>query len=156
MAKWEGKAVAGIREAKAEQVWSCLEDFCNLKKWFPYIDTCRRLEGVPGQPGLIRYLASTRTLSSEKTSEVRWVKERLIMMDPIGKCFSYELVDNNVGFKSFWATIKVFEGGESGCVVEWWFEAEPIDGWRRDDLVSYIDNRLQFMARNIQLELRIQ
>ncbi|XVE97592.1 hypothetical protein REPUB_Repub03eG0032700 [Reevesia pubescens] len=56
--KWEGKATAAkLKGSKAEQIWPFLEEFCNLDKLFPDVDTCYRVEGIPGQPGLVRYYA---------------------------------------------------------------------------------------------------
>lgn len=53
-ANWEGKCVAELKAVEAEKVWSCLEDFCDIQKWLPHIETCHQLEGNPGQPYLMR------------------------------------------------------------------------------------------------------
>lgn len=149
--KWEGKARAEIKTLKPGQVWSCLEDFCNLHKWHPNLDTCYRVDGVPGQPGPIRYCASTQPSSGSEA--IKWVKERLLTLDPTGRCLSYDVVDNNMGFGSYVATMRVeaVDGDdEIGCVMEMSFVADPIGGWRLEDLVSMIDGVLQSMAKNIE------
>ena len=55
------------------------------------------------------------------------------MINPIERCISYEIMENNVGFKSYMATIEVLPingDGQNGCKIEWSFVADPIEGWR--------------------------
>ncbi|KAI6680012.1 hypothetical protein NL676_033893 [Syzygium grande] len=59
--RWEGKAIAELKGPTPDQVWPFLADFCNVHKLLPPIDTCHRVEGIPGQPGLVRYCTSTRS-----------------------------------------------------------------------------------------------
>lgn len=100
LAKWEGKSTAEIKPFTAEQIWPFLsEDFCSLHKWFPGIDSCHLVEGTPGQPGLIRHCAN----SSAST----WAKEKLLTIDNDQKQLTYQVIDNNVGFQNYVATIKV-------------------------------------------------
>ncbi|KAL5850500.1 hypothetical protein ACOSQ4_008513 [Xanthoceras sorbifolium] len=160
--KWEGKASVEIASLKAEQVWSFLADFCNLHKWFPTIDTCYQVEGVAGQPGLIRYCGSTTQTSSsseggkdgddQKSSSTttKWAKEKLLMIDPIQRCFSYEVLDNNIGFKSYVGTFKVLPTNGGGCVIEWSFVADPVEGLRLEDMAAFGDYCLQFMAKKME------
>ncbi|XP_020239035.1 lachrymatory-factor synthase [Cajanus cajan] len=142
--KWEGKAVAELAGTGAEEAWSALEDFCNLQKWFP-IDTSYRLEGVPGQPGLTRYCASN------VKGTIMWAKEKLLSIDPLQRCLSYEIVDNNLGFKSYVATLQVLPIHEGGCKIEWGFVSDPVEGWSFQDLKGYVESTIQFMANKIQL-----
>lgn len=156
--KWEAKASAELAKPTAQEVWPILEDFCNLHKWLPGVDTCYQVEGIPGQPGLIRYCASTITTSSGGNEEktVKWAKERLLLLDPIKRCLSYEVLDNNIGMKSYLATIVVLpmnDDGGPGCKIEWSFVSDPIEGWRFEDFFSYIESSLQFMARKIDDEI---
>jgi len=67
--RWEGKATVEVRGTGEEIAWQVLEDFCNLHKWLP-IDTCYKLEGIEGQPGLIRYCASTKKGVDENSEPV--------------------------------------------------------------------------------------
>ncbi|KAL2340102.1 hypothetical protein Fmac_008042 [Flemingia macrophylla] len=142
--KWEGKAVVELPGTGAEEAWGALEDFCNLQKWFP-IDTCYRLEGVAGEPGLTRYCAS------DVKGATMWAKEKLLAMDPIQRCLSYEIVENNIGFKSYVATFQVAPLPNGGCKIEWGFLSDPIHGWTFQDLKGYVDSTLHFMANKIQL-----
>ncbi|KAL5850502.1 hypothetical protein ACOSQ4_008515 [Xanthoceras sorbifolium] len=164
--KWEGKASAEIASLKAEQVWSCLEDFCNLHKWLPVLDTCSQVEGVPGQPGLIRYCTSTQISSSSdgkddddqksSTTTTKWANEKLLMIDPIQRCLSYEVIDSNVGFNGYVATVNVSPIDGGGCTIEWSYVADSVDGWRPEDLASYIDYCLQYMAKKMEEEFFLQ
>ncbi|KAJ6372980.1 hypothetical protein OIU76_027334 [Salix suchowensis] len=153
--KWEGKATAEVR-VPAEKVWSFLEDFCNIHKWIPTVDTCCQVEGELGQPGLVRYCASSSTVASEGRREeikISWAKEKLIMINPIERCLSYEIMENNIGFKSYVATVEVLPNngdGRDGCKIEWSFVSDQIEGWRFEDLNSYISNCLHFMSQNME------
>ncbi|XP_004501141.1 lachrymatory-factor synthase-like [Cicer arietinum] len=157
--KWEGKVTVDVRNTDEKQVWSVLEDFCNLHKWIP-IDTCYQVEGIQGQPGLIRYCASTvKDDVPDSKSTIKFAKEKLLTIDPIKRCLSYEIVDNNMGFKSYVATIKVLPINDdvkgSGCKIEWGFVCDPVEGWRFQDLNSYVEFSLQFMANKIEVDLHV-
>ncbi|XP_011019591.1 PREDICTED: lachrymatory-factor synthase [Populus euphratica] len=158
--KWEGKSIVELKGPTADQIWPLLEDFCNINKWFPSIDVCNHVDGELGKPGLTRYCAS-KTLStygSYDEAEVRWVKERLLMINPTEKCLSYEVLENNSGFKSYVATMKVLEingsdAGENGCKIEWSFIADPVEGWTLEDFSSFINFCLQSMGKNMEQDV---
>lgn len=156
--KWEGKATAELRGLKAQEVWPLIEDFCGLGKWLPTIDTCYLLEGTPDQPGLVRYCASEKlSFDGSKEVNIMWAKEKLIAIDPIGKWLSYEILDNNVGFRSYVATIKVLPmDNDDKCMIEWSFVSDPIEGWGLEHLISYIDNSLQGMAKKMEEALQVK
>lgn len=147
--KWEGKTSAELKSS-AQEVWPFLADFCNLDKVFPGIDTCYQVEGVAGQPGLIRYGAGAATDHDETT--VKWAKEKLLVMDPIKRCLSYEVLENNMGFKSYVAAMQVVPvtNDDEGCKIEWSFVCDPIEGWGLEDFQSYLESSLQGMAKNIE------
>ncbi|KAG5048591.1 hypothetical protein JHK85_009694 [Glycine max] len=89
------------------------------------IETCyHQLEGVPGQPGLIRYYCA----STVEEGTIMWAKEKLLAVDPVQCCLSYEIVDNNVGFKSNVATLKVLPMNGDGSMIEWGFICDPVEG----------------------------
>ncbi|KAE9609130.1 putative polyketide cyclase/dehydrase, START-like domain-containing protein [Lupinus albus] len=154
-AKWEGKAIAEITKNSAEQVWPYIEDFCNIHKLIP-LDICNKVEGIEGQPGLTRYCATTIKGEADD-AEIKinnWVNEKLLTIDPVQRCLSYEVGQNNMGFKSYVSTIKVLATTEDakvgGCKLEWGFVCDPVEGWRFQDLNSYIDSTLQGMAKKIE------
>ncbi|EOY29780.1 hypothetical protein QUC31_020591 [Theobroma cacao] len=148
--KWEGKATAELKSSTAEQIWPFLEEFCNLDKFFPDVDTCYRVEGTPGQPGLVRYCAG----------KLGWAKEKLLTIDPTNRCLSYEVLEGSFGFKNYVATVKVLpmegDGKPAGCKIEWSFIADPFEGWRLEDFGSYLDNCLQFVANKLEDAIKAQ
>ena len=151
--KWEGKFSAELKGLTTKQVWPLLEDFCNLHKWLPTIDTCYQVDNQAGSgtgPGLTRYCGATTT-SATGESVVTWAKERLIEIDPTQKRLSYEILDNNVGFKKWVATFQVvpIEGG-GACEIRWSFEGHPPEGWSYEAMVSYYDSALQSLAKRME------
>ncbi|CAJ1973913.1 unnamed protein product [Sphenostylis stenocarpa] len=153
--KWEGKVMAELPRTDPQLTWEALEDFCNLHKWFP-IETCYHVEGVSGQPGLIRYCASTVEeegvgVDAEKKTTIKWAKEKLLEIDPIQRCLSYEIGENNMGFKSYVATLKVLPINQDGSKIEWGFVCDPVEGWSFQDLKSYFESFVEFMAKKIEV-----
>ncbi|KAF8407091.1 hypothetical protein HHK36_006216 [Tetracentron sinense] len=154
--KWEGKVCAKLTGHSADQVWPLLEDFFSLHKWIPTLDTCRQVEGVLGQPGCIRYCAGN-VLPSDGSGEtmINWATEKLLAIDPVKRCFSYEIVENNIGFNSYVATMKVLKDEEEeGCKIEWLFVVDPVEGWKLEDLVSFYNSSLQVMAKRMEEALQ--
>ncbi|PRQ27551.1 putative polyketide cyclase/dehydrase, START-like domain-containing protein [Rosa chinensis] len=148
--KWEGKTSAELKSSPAQQVWPFLADFCNLHKVFPGLETCYQVEGVPGQPGLIRCCAGLASNNDEST--VMWAKEKLIAVDPIKRCFSYQMLENNKGYKSYVATMQVVPviNDDEGCMIEWSFVSDPVEGWGLEEFQSYRESSLQGMAKKIE------
>lgn len=148
--KWQGNASAELKRTAAEQAWTALADFCNFHKWLPTLATCRQVEGVPGEPGVIRYCASAPVDNEE--SSIKWAKEKLLTVDPIQRCLSYEVAESNLGFKSYVARMQVvameMDGGD-GCKIEWSFVCDPIEGLGLDDFLSYLDSSLQLIGKTI-------
>ncbi|CAN1784914.1 hypothetical protein LINPERHAP1_LOCUS16702 [Linum perenne] len=108
------------------------------------MDTCHQVEGVVGQPGLVRYCASTK-------KDSWFCKERLVSIDPGQRCLSYEVLENDAGFGYYVATIRVIDDEEGGCCrIEWSFVADPLIGWTVDGLREYVGSCLDHMACKIQ------
>ncbi|KAF7112504.1 hypothetical protein RHSIM_RhsimUnG0223000 [Rhododendron simsii] len=151
--KWEGKATANLVGSTPEQVWPLLEDFCNLNKYLTTLDTCYRVEGELGKPGLIRYCGATvPSLSGGDEKLTLWCHEKLLAMDPIGRLMTYVVLDNNMGFKSYESTIKLLPidgDDEPGCRIEWSFVTDPVEGNTQEDLVNYLDSSVRTMAMNM-------
>ncbi|KAI3935806.1 hypothetical protein MKX01_032990 [Papaver californicum] len=164
--KWEGKVQAKLEGSKADQVWTILQDFFNLHKWFPTLTTCYGIEGISGQPGCIRYCAGSSIPASSSSNNVRdddvtitnWSTERLVDIDSVQRSITYEIVDCNIGFKSYVSTMKVvpYNGDsdeEKGCLIEWSFLVDPIQEWKLETLISKFDSGLQLMASKIEATL---
>lgn len=178
--RWAGKATARLKGVTAEQVWPLfLDDFCSFHKWLPTIDTCRQVEGIRGQPGLVRYCASTPEDSTGadvdgERKDALWCHEKLVAIDPVVRCLSYEVMENNMGIKSLVSTIKVLpttaatikssgevdddeHGGEDqfGCQIQWSFLADPFEGLMTyDGFSAYINFALQGMADKMEKVLQ--
>ncbi|XP_057958196.1 lachrymatory-factor synthase-like [Malania oleifera] len=159
-AKWQRKATVKLNGLTPDQVWPLVSDFCALDKWVASLDTCRHVDGVPGQLGLVRYCASTAqpTSNGGDGPTIIWAKEKLVAIDPIGRSLSYEVIDNNMGIKSYVGTMKVLatDGSDAGggCQIEWSFVADPIQGWSLEDFAAYINSALQSMGKRMEEALR--
>lgn len=92
---------------------------------------------------------------------VSWSKERLIAVDEVSRSLSYEIVESNIGFKSYKSMIRISPTGDDdqgndqdGCVIEWVFTVDPVQGLRFEDLVMKYEVGLQRMAKNMEDSLR--
>ncbi|XP_050365731.1 lachrymatory-factor synthase-like [Argentina anserina] len=149
--KWRGKSCAQVNGHAAQEVWPLLADFCNLHKIFPKVETCYQLEEVAGQTGIVRYCAGFATNKDKST--VKWCKERLLMIDPIERCFSYEVIDSNMGFQSYIAIMRVVPIDDGSSMIEWSFVSDPSEGKRMEDVQSFGEFSLQSIAKKIELVL---
>ncbi|KAE8056627.1 hypothetical protein FH972_013381 [Carpinus fangiana] len=108
---------------------------------------------APTEPGCIRYCAGFSIPSDGAGADkpFSWSKERLTAVDNEGCSLSYEIVDSNIGFKSYITTVKIVPQGADGCVIEWSFTVDPVEGWVLDDLVKkYEVVGLQCMAKRME------
>lgn len=153
--KWKGKAKAEVTGFKAEQAWPLLEDFFGLSKLFPTLSTCLPVEGLSGQPGCVRFCAGFKTPVDDGHGKkaMNWTKQKLLSIDPVQRIFSYAITDGNVGFHSYVSTVKVLPK-EGGCEIEWFYEVEPVKGWKLEYLDSFIGEGLQVMAQRIEEALK--
>ena len=149
-AKWEGKVSAKLPNATADQIWPLFTDFFNFHNWFPSLSTCHGVHGANGEPGCIRYCAGFSIPSSSPSDRAAsWSKERLVAVDHAERALSYEIVDSNIGFRSYVSTVRIVpEGG--GCVIEWRFGVDPVEGWELDDLLRKYDVGLHRMAQRME------
>ncbi|KAM6543151.1 hypothetical protein CsatB_007598 [Cannabis sativa] len=158
--KWEGKSSAQLKGLTANQVWPFLEDFCNFHKLHQAVDTCYQVDQDPSATvvagtgrGLTRYCSSTSTSPSGESSVI-WAKERLVEMDAAQRRLTYEVLDNNVGFKKWVATFEVVPIVEGGaCEIQWSFVGEPPEGWNYESLVTFYDSSLQSISKKIEQAL---
>lgn len=157
LTRWKAKVSAKITKATPDQIWPLFTDFFNFHNWFPGLPTCYGLYGTNGEPGCVRYCAGF-SLSSCDPDEggggsgghVKWSKEKLTVIDPERRSLTYEMVDNNIGFSSYVATMTVGPVDGVGCVIEWSFAVNPVEGWSLDDMVKIYELGLQGMARKIE------
>ncbi|CAK9180933.1 unnamed protein product [Ilex paraguariensis] len=155
--KWEAEFLTKLKKASADQIWPLFEDFFNLHKWFPGLSTCYGIHGTNGEPGCIRYCAGFSLPSQENNANgenpVSWSNERLVAVDPTQRSLSYEIVDCNIGFKSYSSKVRIIPGGDDGgdgCGIEWWITVDPVEGWKLEDLVKRYEVKLQLMAEKME------
>ncbi|KAG8375613.1 hypothetical protein BUALT_Bualt10G0118600 [Buddleja alternifolia] len=154
--KWEAKVATMVHKAKADQIWPLFEDFFGLHKWFPGLTTCRGIHGSNGEPGCIRYCSGfgikQESCTNESNSKMSWSKERLVVIDRAQMTFTYEMVDCNIGYKSYVSTVKIVLGDEKrgGCAVEWWISLDPVVGWKLEDLVKKYEVGLELMVKKME------
>lgn len=137
---WVGTTTADFPTVTVDEAWAIAGDFCAVHRWLP-LDTCCKLEGEENKPGCVRFCRS----------RLDWAKERLVAFDPVGHTYAYEITESNMGFGHYLSTIKVTPAGEGGSRVEWSFEADPVEGWTEDGLVSYLQTALEGMENAILL-----
>ncbi|XP_071719482.1 lachrymatory-factor synthase-like [Rutidosis leptorrhynchoides] len=82
--------------------------------------------------------------------QVSWSKERLVAVDQNKMSMTYEMVDCNIGYKSYVSTIKIVSDEIEGCVVNWSFSVDPIEGLRFDYLVRKYQDGLDQTAKNME------
>ena len=124
-------------------------------KWLPTIDTYYQVDGILGQPGLVQYVPTPTTISSNGNEEtmIKWAKEKLLMFDPIKPCLINKIIDNNIGMKSYVGKLilsPINDDGKNGCKNEWSFVYDPIEGLRFEDFLPYIETGLQSMAKKME------
>ncbi|GMJ15764.1 hypothetical protein like AT2G25770 [Hibiscus trionum] len=152
--KWEAKVSAKLTRASPDQVWAIYTDFFNFHKWFPTLATCYGVHGTNGELGCIRFssgfsISSRGSAGSGGFSE-KWAKERLIAIDHINRSLSYEIVESNIGFNSYVSTVKIVDDGGDGCVIEWSFTVDPVEGWQLDDMKKLYEKGLQGLTKRIE------
>ncbi|KAF5202108.1 Lachrymatory-factor synthase [Thalictrum thalictroides] len=152
--QWEGTVSVKLTSSTADQIWPLYVDFCNLHKWLTIIDSCQHVEGSPdpAQPGCIRYVSGPGTQLPDGTEGPRiWANEKLLTIDHTERCLSYEITEGNMGFKNYVANIKVSPGDENGCVIEWSYVTDPIDGMASEQhLVSLLSSTLHTIAKRME------
>lgn len=150
--KWEGEIIVELKTLTPQQVWPLIADFCSLDKLCPHLEKCYLVEGVLGEPGMIRCCESSN-FGGEGAA--KYAKERLLMIDPSNMCLSYDIVDNNAGFKSYVATMRLFpvingDDGKCWCKFVWNFVADPVDGFTLEALLELLNGIAQAMAKKME------
>ncbi|KAL9230347.1 hypothetical protein vseg_005710 [Gypsophila vaccaria] len=157
--QWEGETRVDLQNTTPSQIWPLISNFCTFHKWAPHIKTCYLLHGLPGHPGTIRYCSTTTTTNKpcdDDHDTAQWATERLLSIDPFNMCFSYEVVDSNVGFKGYVATIRLEElhddhyRGGRGCRIVWSFVTDPVDGFTLEGFLGFIESIAKVMANRME------
>uniref|UniRef100_A0A7N0ZZ77 Lachrymatory factor synthase n=1 Tax=Kalanchoe fedtschenkoi TaxID=63787 RepID=A0A7N0ZZ77_KALFE len=146
--KWRGSVSSEARRATADQIWSLYKDFFNFHRWFPTLAECSGVHGVNGEVGCVRHCSGS-SLPNGSGVEDSWSKERLVAVNEEERTLRYEIVDGNIGFRSYVATVKVAARGD-GCVVEWGFEVAPVAGLSLEELVQKYEKGLRATVRKME------
>ncbi|KAJ6792621.1 lachrymatory-factor synthase [Iris pallida] len=135
--KWEGVITStklpGVTPAQA---WALLGDYYSLHKYFPSIVlSCSKVtELCDGKPGSFRY--TTAILPG--SPQLHWCKDRLVAMDAQGMSYTYEVIENSMGFGKMEVTLKVVPADGDGCMVQWTYDGEPAAGWTHDKFAALL------------------
>lgn len=155
--KWQAKISTTLNRAEADQIWPFFQDFFGLHKWFSGLPNCQGIHGVNGELGCVRYCSGFGLKSPEANTDsgpnnVSWSKERLVAIDHAQKTFTYEIVDSNIGLKSYVSTIKVVPAAAAagGCAVEWRISLEAVEGCRLEDFVVKYEVALKLMVKRME------
>lgn len=147
--KWQGKVSTTLRKARAKQIWPLYKDFFNVHKWFPSLETSYGIHGSNGELGCVRYCSGSSIPTDDGCAA--WAKEKLIAIDETNLSFSYEVVESNIGFKSYVATVKISPADtDHGCMIEWSFVVDPVNGWKLEDMVTKFELALESMAGKME------
>ncbi|XP_071688452.1 lachrymatory-factor synthase-like [Rutidosis leptorrhynchoides] len=151
MAKWEGMVSTTLTKANAAQIWPLFIDFFNFHEWFPNLSTCYGVHGTNGEVGCTRYCSGSSLPNEDGgIDQVSWSRERLVAVDPNKMSMTYEMVDCNIGYKSYLSTIKIIPNETDGCVVNWSFSLDQIDGLTREYLVKKYQDGLDQTIKKME------
>lgn len=133
--RWKGKLHA-VLAAPLERVWALASDCCGLPKWMPMVESCEGVEGEDGKPGFVRLLRGEMfpRLGGEKS----WIREKLLLMDPIDCKYAYSMEDGNIGLSGYVNTVQFFDFGEGTTLVHWFLEIDPVPGATMPTLLDYL------------------
>ncbi|KAK1267362.1 Lachrymatory-factor synthase [Acorus gramineus] len=155
--EWEGKTTATLTNTTADQAWSLMKNFTDVDKILPAVQTCYKVEGVDGEPGCVRYVATGKVTGPGEVELFMWAKERLIETDPVNRFYRYEIVESSVGFRRYFGRLGAEEGGGGGggggggeCVIEWSYVADPIEGWAKEEFDGFLGRGMEVLARRIE------
>jgi hypothetical protein len=110
-------------DAPAETVWAIAGDFVALDKWYPLIESSKRILGRNNEVGCIREL--TR-LNGTK------VEEKLIDYNPWDRTLTYTYAGGQPLTSDYFATLTVKDAGAGTSSVEWKARFKRLDYWVDD------------------------
>ncbi|XP_078438706.1 lachrymatory-factor synthase-like [Wolffia australiana] len=145
-----GRVEEEVRRATAEQVWKML-DFCAIDKIMPSVASSERVEGVEGEVGCVRRCVGKPVDLGGEEGFVAVAEEKLVSMDREERRFGYRVGENNLGLRGYEAEMRVVEGGDDGCRIEWSFEAESYGNWgSRDAFRESLGEALRGIVQRIE------
>ncbi|XP_068641979.1 lachrymatory-factor synthase-like [Aristolochia californica] len=144
---WEGKSSAKVPGVSPDKVWAVIDDYANIYKYLPSIDATTIVSGEPGKLGCVRLCSGNPLPGSQERA---FTNEKLVAYDPAERTLSFEVVENNIGFKDYVATLKVLPE-EDGSTIEWSFvtPAMPPPYWTLEKVNGYISFCVNYLAEKI-------
>ncbi|EYU41252.1 hypothetical protein ABFS82_06G134600 [Erythranthe guttata] len=133
--KWHG-SVGGIVDAPIDEVWKIVSQSSRLHEWMPMVENCTDLSGKEGVPGYTRLVSGF--MFPQKDEDRSWVKERLVLMDPLSYIYVYRMEASNVGLDGSLNSFKLIHYGDDSTLVEWTFEIDPVEGLSEEGIVDYL------------------
>ncbi|KAG9449129.1 hypothetical protein H6P81_009094 [Aristolochia fimbriata] len=115
---WEGKANAKVPGVSPDKVWAVLDKYSNIHDYLPSVDESTIVSGEPGKVGCVRLCSGNPLPGSQERA---FTNEKLVAYDPTNRTLSYEVVENNIGFKDYVATLKVLPEEDGSSAIEWSF-----------------------------------
>jgi mxaD protein len=109
--------------APPDAVWAIAGDFVALDKWYPLIESSKRILGRNNEVGCIREL--TR-LNGTK------VEEKLIDYNPWDRTLTYTYAGGQPLSSDYFATLTVKDTGGGASSVEWKARFKRLDYWVDD------------------------
>ncbi|KAF0916791.1 hypothetical protein E2562_011622 [Oryza meyeriana var. granulata] len=152
--QWRGEVEATLPATPAAAAWPHLASFCSIHRYMPGVDTCERVAGEDGLPGCVRYLTTYGA-----TGEVAlWARQELLELDDTARRIRYTVLDNNMGFGRYVATLRLLEidgdGEEGACKILWAYDCEPVKGMNEEGLVGILDISVKGIANKIEGTVR--
>lgn len=110
---------SNVIPAHIDDVWAVVRDFGGLPDWHPSIvDSVIEQNHVPAAVGCVRRL----TLTDRGV-----VRERLLRLDDVDRCYSYNFVESSFAVRSYLCTIQLREiTASEETFACWWadFDAD--------------------------------
>jgi len=143
---WHG-SVTKIMKSPCERVWKLSADFINVNKYAKNIDKCDHVEGERNEVGCVRYCSGVQSYGSDQ--RILWAKEKLLTMDSLNRCYTYSIIDGNLGIEGYVANFKVYNMTNGNCVVEWSFQADPSKYYEEEEFIRFISCKIEQMIQGL-------
>uniref|UniRef100_A0A0E0BYN5 Bet v I/Major latex protein domain-containing protein n=1 Tax=Oryza meridionalis TaxID=40149 RepID=A0A0E0BYN5_9ORYZ len=149
--QWRGAVEAALPGTPASAAWPHVASFYAAHRYLPGIDVCERVGGGEDGglllvPGCVRHVASS--------AAGLWAREELLEApDHAARRLRYAVVDSNMGFGRYVATLRVLgDAGGGGCRIAWAFECDAVrgEGWSEAALVARLAASVDGMAERVQ------
>ncbi|KAG9453885.1 hypothetical protein H6P81_006789 [Aristolochia fimbriata] len=102
----------------------------------PMVENTTKLTGEEGVPGYVRLVSGF--MFPQDDGDRSWIKERLVLMDPISYTYVYNMEGSNVGLDGSVNTLTLLDYGDDSTLVSWSFEINPVVGAKQDDTIDYL------------------